>query len=685
MTRRLAALRTRLTSGRWSGRAEALVLAGILLLLFAYHYGQALERVTPYIFIDELLRTEAARAVAETGWPEVRGTLRPLDAVHAYLLAPAWLLPEVGQSWAAVKAIGVAAAVLSAVPIYLLVRPHVSAVTALTTSAAVAATPAIFWGSTAMAEPIGLLVVSLAALATVRYLETPRIGWLVALVATLALAAGLRGQLAILAPAAIGAIATGIVLARRRPRPLELGSALALAALALAALVRRSGNQALQERLAVLWERPDEVIGALGRGVGTLAAVTWVLPAVALLAICAWVVSRDARRRAIGVTFAWIAAVFLAYTALKAVSLSVDQRVEVLEERNLVYLQPLAVAALALSVAATRAMVAATAAAVVAVAMLTTPYGRAIGREIPESPGMLWVRGMLGERSDLDPAVVPLLLGLAVVAGLVLWWPRARAAVVLVILTVAFIWGGTFIYRDDHRRARANADLWLSDRSGWVDDAAADREVALVLSGDQVDPLPLWLAEFWNSSIEDVVDLDGTGRYVAPVSAGGTANGGAINGADEPLALVSDALAVPGRRLATGPTPGVVLVQPEPPARVAARLRGRYPDGWIGEGATIERLENGPSGTLVVPVDRRSAFTDAPRTVRITGGVAPRRVVVRAGRRVLVRVPVAAGPFIVEVTVDETARPSDVTDSADSRELGVIIRGVRIPGISGRL
>ena len=96
------------TERTFADRLLAVVpLLSIYIWLCMIYVYEAWGHVTPWLFTDELERTQLARAVAETGHAARRGAAHSPDTLYTYLIAPAWWLGTTHASYDAVTYIGV--------------------------------------------------------------------------------------------------------------------------------------------------------------------------------------------------------------------------------------------------------------------------------------------------------------------------------------------------------------------------------------------------------------------------------------------------------------------------------------------------------------------------------------------------------------------------------------------------
>ena len=157
-------------------------LAGIVGLSWLLRLWLVRGMAAPFIFVDELIYTELARSLADTGSFAVRGC----TAVSGYsILYPALLAPVYGlfdnlvDAYAAAKATNAVVMSLAAVPTYLLARARRGArPRAARGRDRRRVVPSMAYTGTITTESLFYPLALGLALVLVRYLERPRLAWL---------------------------------------------------------------------------------------------------------------------------------------------------------------------------------------------------------------------------------------------------------------------------------------------------------------------------------------------------------------------------------------------------------------------------------------------------------------------------------------------------------------------------
>ena len=131
--------------------------------------------VAPWIMVDELIYSELAKSLADSGRFLIRGeATAAYGIVYPALIAPAWALFEsVPQAYAAAKAINALVMSLAAVPAYFLARRVLAEPLALVAAALTVAVPSMVYTATLMTENAFYPLFLCAALAMVLWLERP--------------------------------------------------------------------------------------------------------------------------------------------------------------------------------------------------------------------------------------------------------------------------------------------------------------------------------------------------------------------------------------------------------------------------------------------------------------------------------------------------------------------------------
>ncbi len=670
---------------------EALPLAGLALVVLVFYFVEAALQKTPWDFTDELEWSQLSRAIAATGHAARRGQPIFFKSLYSYLIAPAWWLHSTQSAYDAIKDLDAVVMCLTAVPVYLLARMLCSRRAALCVAAGSIAIPAMSYATSIIPEPLAYFWFGLAAWLAVRALtkRTPAS-------AVLALAVAAVGPLirkefvalpaiALLAAAALWAL-EGASGASLRPRLRRI--VLALVGLAVFGLVF---NWLVVERVN-RWSPSQYVnrhtLGDGGLAAGALAIGLGMLPVIGGLASLALPERRGERAyRGFCAYLAAAVAVLWLYTALKVTYLAGSTTP--IEERNLFFLSPLLLLGTALVCAARRldwrAVAAATA---LALYVVWSADASELGAPWFDAPGLA-VLALVNRDFRWDANDFRILLCAVAAVSVVLLALRARRGVAL--LTVVLV--GAWLLTGEIYETSANIDeangfaAMLPAPRNWVD--RASRGAPVTFLGQAITNADtLWLTEFWNRSLHHVASLDGSAPGPGPATAP------ALDSSDGTLGgYTGDPYTLAG--------PGVVLAEPVVAQRTldngvytlyrtprSWRLRqseeGVDSDGWAGELSLYTFFVPGGPGVLTVDLSRTAydgpgppgAVTIRLGTVKLDVHGEPalarttatvRRAVPNGGR-VVVRIPVAATPLTVEVSV---APGTLISVPGDTRRLGV--------------
>jgi len=104
----------------------ALPLVTIFVWLCLIFGWEAWGNLSPWLFGDELDKTQLARAIAETGHAARRGVPVTSHSLVAWLTAPAWLVHDTTRAYGLLKAMQVAVMTSVIFPTYFLARQLVS-------------------------------------------------------------------------------------------------------------------------------------------------------------------------------------------------------------------------------------------------------------------------------------------------------------------------------------------------------------------------------------------------------------------------------------------------------------------------------------------------------------------------------------------------------------------------------
>ena len=648
-------------------------LVAIVVVSAAVRIALARRMVAPWIMVDELVYSELAKSLADDGRFLVRGEpTTGYGFVYPALIAPAWrAFSSVPDAYAAAKAINAVVMSLAAVPAYLLARRLVAPAAALVVAALTVAVPSMLYTGTLMTENVFFPLFLCAALALVLALESPtpaRQTWVVAL-CVLAFAA--RAQAVALFAAA--ALAPLLLRAFDRRRALRafvtlygLLGALAIGAVLVAAARGHPPLESLGAYRAAFHAgySAGDVVRYLAYHVAELDLYLGVLPFAALLVL--WLRPRTAP------AFAAASLALVACTVAVVAVFASQESVARVQERNLFYVAPLALAALAAAVRAGRRVTVA-AALVAGTLPVLLPYGRLFaGEAVSDTLAVLpwwWAH----DRFLPLGAVRWAALAASVAAGALFVAVPPRSALLhavpvaaYFVLVTAYAAAGAHGMRSASVAARdAGVGAGAPD---WVDRAVGrGTPVAVVWTG-LLPTYAVWETEFFNRSAgpvyytgeplpghlpETLVTRRGRGTFVVdgkPVLARYALADGSVGLAGD---LIASQAGLSLYRLGA-------LVS-------LTRIRGLYPDGWSGPAVTYSarRCSGGRLSVLLrndVALLAHNAVTATVagrRVGRVEVGAADRRLVVPLR-------PDAGGACRVRFDVARTAVPAD-----DPRSLGV--------------
>ncbi|MBA2475530.1 MAG: glycosyltransferase family 39 protein [Actinobacteria bacterium] len=673
-------------------------LGGLVLASAIVRYGFARRMVAPWIMIDEILYSELAKSLADTGRFLIREEPAggALGLVYPLLISPAYLLFErVPDAYAAVKAINAVAISLAAVPAYLLARRVVQPGLALVAALLAVSVPSMLYAGTVMTENAFYPLFLLAALALVRALEHPTARRSLALLGAVALAFLTRAQAVVFLPAIVTAPLLLVLLERGGLRVLARFRAL-YASLAAALLLTLAGT-------AALGRPPVALLGAY-RSVGEqhyeLAEIArWLLYHVAELALYLGVVPFLALGLLAGVPSrlrpadrAFLAAsLALSAWLLLQVAAFASRHSERIEERNMFYLAPLFFVALLVWIerGLPRARTGAVAvAALAALSPAAIPFGRLIGVSAQSDTLLLLAWWEVHEAGvALDRLWIVAALFASVLVAVALTVPVRSALDLPLVLLAAYAAVVQPIEAGNHGVRSASIGALFQGitrpERDWIDRRVGpDADVAAIWSGGgRVDRLVINENEFFNRSVGRLYhfgeEIPGgyaqTALQIDPED--GLLRDAGGRRVTARYALTDDSVALAGEEIARDERKGIALLALHGgPLRTGRLLRGLYDDLWAGRALDL-RLFRCRAEALKVTLESDKRLFGRPQvvTARSGGRTAGRVRVAREGRTSFV-VPLRprAGRCDVRFTAARTAIPARVQPgSTDGRRLGV--------------
>jgi hypothetical protein len=674
--------------------------------------------VTPWILIDELIYSDLARSLGDTGHFHVRGEPIPWSNFgYVVLIAPAWLVTDAqSTAYALAKTINVGLGVLALVLVYLWARRLTSAGSAALAAGLTALMPSLLYAGMLMSENGFLPAFLLATWATALALERPTLGRQALAFAVIGLACFIRVQgIVLLAVLPTAVLLAAVLEARIAPRGRRIragwrylarfwpsAAALVLLALAYAALKLAQGRP-LSTGLGgyqVVAEADYTLVEAgrwFFRSLADLSLATAMFPVAALIVLVGLALLYGAPSKA---ERAFLATALAAIVGIVAqASLFASSFAFRIEERNMFCVFPLLFIALALWLhrGAPRrpwplaALAAAAPAAAVAFAL---PLRELLGIGILSDTFALIPLLRLSQLVSGGVGTVIDLMTLAAIASALLFvLLPIRLTGLIPLAMAAFFLLSTYAVHGAIRDYAANLDAATSgtDRS-WIDHAVgSDREVDYIYgasSDPSLEASALWQAEFWNRSLDDVYNIGIAPPFaLIEVFAPLDRATGRIQAAVPPDSLVvaAERLGIDGGAFARNGQ--LALYRINPPPRVRMTLEGVYGDGWTGGSAALTQYVTPGNRPLRLRMKlSRAAWTgrDVPGQVTWRLGPAVTRDGLAAMGRAIASgkwtahsgesraftVETPAPPYRLEVNVSPTFSPSRLGGS-DTRELGV--------------
>jgi hypothetical protein len=624
---KLEELRLPLGLGRIAAVPAKLVLAGVVAVSFVLRFAVALAHATPLYFPDEYIYGTIARSLAEHGRPLIRHAPAHFPAMLEPLAAaPFWLFHDPLLAYRLTQAENALAMSLAAVPVYLLVRRlGLGAGWAFAGAALTVASPDLFFSSFLLADPIAYALALAAVYAGVLALSTATRRAQLAFLAFAGLATFARVQYVVLPVAFLVAA----LIMERGVRPVISRYRFMLALLAMPAV----GSLALgPSRLLGYYSGVADLgvhPGAIAHWVATdsmLLAYSagWVVVPGALVAL--WLALARPRTKVEGA----FGALTVAYagTLFAEAALYASNGSSRFQERYLMTLLPLAFPAFCLYIkrgAPAKRAVAVIALALIALSARVPLSGYTIGDGKQDSPFLLAVfrleRAVGIDTGSLAVAVVVAALSLLAIA--VAYRVRlAPTAVAAALLFVGASSAGAVSF-DHHVAASVRRDYLPAD-ARWIDHARLGSTLLI-----QTPATPHARAHeelFWNTSLEDVLFLDGAtgidafGSKVVRLRGNGvmTVGGRSIR---QPFAISNHAVRARFRgaiRVARGND--YELWRPLTTPRMAMFVGGLYHDSWLSQSGNVK----------VFPAPNGRVRGTLRFVVWLPKGTEPTRVVFRA-------------------------------------------------------
>ncbi|MGH3141650.1 MAG: hypothetical protein ACRDO9_00740 [Gaiellales bacterium] len=664
-------------------------LAGIVTVstLVRYVFGRGTP--APWIMVDELIYSELAKSLADSGRFLVRGeATAAYGIVYPALIAPAWALFEsVPQAYAAAKAINALVMSLAAVPAYFLARRVLAEPLALAAAALTVAVPSMVYTATLMTENAFYPLFLAAALAMVLWLERPT-PLRTAVVLGVSLIAYLTRQQAVaLLPALLTAPLLVVGRAAFRRYVLLYGLAAAgFVGILVVQLARGRSPLGIFGAYEVAG-RADYSVGEVAKWfayhVGELSLALGVVPFAALILLALMPRQLTERDRVFVAS-----ALSLSFWFVLMVAVFASEQTFRISERNTFYVGSLFLIALLVWIerGLPRPQPATAIAALLAVGLpLAIPYEDFIGLNAVSDTAALLPLGWLVEKGLALSNVSLVVLAGAVIAGLAFLFVPRRYALVLPGLVLVYFAVSQHPIVEAHRFRSAQhlfGGIAMEHRD-WIDRSVGrDAEVAFLWTGIS-DKFSIWENEVFSRTVGPIYTTGPAvpgGLAQTPVSIDKST--GYARGPDRSRVPVSYVLTdatgeMEGTVVGEDGVKRLVLYRVDGPLRQVAFVDGLYPqDTWSGKNVTYTRY-GCRGGTLEIEVQSDAALFYLPNilSVRVGGRVTDRVIVDPLVTSVQARVPLESegGKCVVRCEVDRTAIPRVVTngENEDPRELGL--------------
>ena len=648
----------------------------------------------PFIMVDELIYSELARSLADSGELLVRDVSSPgYGIVYPLLISPAYAVFEgLTDAYAAVKTLNALVMSLAAIPAYLLARRVVGPGLSLLAAVLAVSLPSLVYTGSVMTENAFYPVFLVCALLLTLVLERPTAARQVALLIAVGLAAATRVQAVVLVPALLTAPLLLVVFRGEGVRvalwPFRWLYGVVLGAGALVLVAQLARGRSLSDLLGAysIVGESDYELGEVLRyalyHVAELDLYLGVVPVAATIVLVGRSRSLDRPLQALlatalAMTF-WLVLVVSAFASVFA------QRIQ---ERNLFVVVPLFLVLLLAWVdrgAPRPRVLSLFAAAAAAVLVLLIPFERFIDTSALSDTLMLLPWWSVQDHVGLE-WVAELAFALALVLAVAFILVPMRYALALPLVVLAY-YAAVFypIWAGEHGVKQASAGAVFQGIRGvprdWIDAALPDEARAAVLWTGRADRFTVNQNEFFNRTVGPVFYL----RQPTPGGVGETQvridprDGLVRVPGGKPFAveyLLTDGSVTPdGEVVVRDDLLGTTLWRVGGDVVSTTSVRGLYPnDSWSGETVTWKRRRC-RGGEVIVSLSSDPSLFESPQTVHASvGGRRVARALLAPNTQSKLRVPLEQGrdTCVVTFRVAPTAVPADVRPgSTDRRELG---------------
>jgi hypothetical protein len=665
-------------------------VATLLLAALTFRTLIADRIASPWIMIDELVYSDLARSFARSGHLLIREEHTPAYSIlYPILIAPAWLARSMETTYALAKAINALLLTLAAIPFYVWARRLVSPAYSFLALCLFLVLPSQLYAGTLMTENAFLGTFMLAALALALALERPTPARQAFTLGAIAVASTIRIGGLVLVPVLVTAVLVMALLKRPAARERIARFWPTFAVIVLAAVGYAVVNAVRGAPLSELFGayRP-----AAESGYSVSGAAIWVVRhfaelglSVALLPVSAFLILLGrahlgtVRERA-----------FLAVTGASLLWFPVESGVfasrfaDRIEERTMLYVQPLLLLALVLWLA--RGLprprwLTALAFVLPAALLFALPLERLLAHDaLSDTFGLVPLLALRGQTGM--GAVYAVLWGGVAVAAVLLAAPfrHARVLIPLAVAGALAVSAAVDLRQIRKESLFLKADERVGKQVSWVDRVLGPDGNAAFLFTPHLDAQSLWQTEFWNRSVRRVIALGddepgGLPRVPLRLDRDTGELAGAVGGTE--YVIAPRGFVVAGAPVARQ---GFWrLYRSAAPLRLTSVLEGVDPDGWMGSKSVYTAYRGpGRAPRYVEILLSRHAWggPDVPGHVRVdvrrVGASRPAAVRVgvlhsSAELRFFVRAP--ARPFRVRISIRPTFSPADF-GFGDQRQLG---------------
>ena len=575
-----------------------IVLAGVVLVGFVVYAVVAHFVRTPRIFYDELVYMEASESLSAGDGLQVRDEPYDYGPLYPVLLAPLhWITADREGVYELAKVLNALFFALTTIPIYLLARRLLGQRPSIAVAVLSLVMPSSVYVTVVMTESLAYFTSAWAILAIVLALERPSPGRQLAALVAIGVSFFVRPQFALLYLAFVAALVFASFLdpARRREGvrrnltrlwPVVASAVLGFAFFVLRPLARGESPREALGDYDVLYRSYD--LASLAKWVvwhlSALELYLAILPvAVAPIVVATYLTrARAGSVRHVAFVSAFVAINAFALAVAAAVVTYQDTpelEIDRLHDRYLFYVVPLWLIVLIAWIDAGVPLPRRTATVGAACALLLAalfPFHdldlengvklfSAVGSALPAA-----LKEIAG--STLVGAIIVIALTASLLAAVLTRTPQGRRQTAVATIVAVFLVNGLLVYGRAFNPPEADVFAGGASERRWIDGRAPEgADVTLLQSSCEDAPLErdsYILTEFFNSSVRDVVQIDGDPRG-AQLAADGHVVLPSGARVEAEYVVAQPGLLLEGERIAEGTSVGLVLWGVTGPVRVA--------------------------------------------------------------------------------------------------------------------